>query len=293
MFEGFTHGITQLDEAEIAWSMGGDGPPLLLLHGFPQCRALWARVTPELARSYTVVCADLRGYGDSTKPVCAPDHANYAFRAMARDQLKLMQALGFARFHLAGHDRGARVAHRLALDYPETVRSLALMDIIPTHHLLSDLSRQAAQAYWHWFFLAQPAPFPERLIGADPDYFFETCLLGWGGAQLTDFDPAQLAAYRKAWQDPTAIHGMCSDYRAAPTIDLANDSADLATQITCPALVLYGAGGVMGQLYDVPATWAAQLPRMQAKAMPGGHFFIDQHPAQTAESLHRFLGPLD
>jgi haloacetate dehalogenase len=275
-------------EAEIAYDLQGEGPPVLLLHGFPQTRALWARVAPVLARRFTVVTADLRGYGASSKPDAA-DLSAYGFRAMARDQVALMAGLGFGRFHLVGHDRGGRVAHRLALDHPGAVASLTVMDIVPTHRLLSDWNATVAADYWHWTFLAQPAPFPETLIGHDPDHFFEACLLGWGGARIEDFDPEALAAYRAAWRDPATIAGMCADYRAALTVDFADDAADLGRRVACPALVLWGADGVMARRFDVAATWADRLADWRGAAIPGGHFFIDLHPEETAAALLRFL----
>ena len=289
MFETFTHHSIDLDGIEIACDVGGEGPPVLLLHGYPQCRAMWARVAPRLAERFTVVCADLRGYGGSSKPVCAPDRSTYSFRAMAGDQVDLMTRLGFDRFHVVGHDRGARTAHRLALDHPHRVSSLTVMDIVPTHALFTAADRHIAMTYWHWFFLAQPEPFPERLIGGDPDFFFETCLVGWGTAKIDDFDPEMMAAYRRAWRDPAMIHGSCSDYRAAATIDLEHDAADLHRRVTCPSLVLYGAQGAMARLFDLPAQWQQRCDHVTAAALPGGHFFIDQFPAETAAALLDFL----
>lgn len=284
---GFADRTATLDGVEIVWSQGGDGPPLLLLHGFPQTRAMWSHIAPALARTHTVVCPDLRGYGASAKPRAVAD---YSFRAMARDQLALMADLGHARFAVAGHDRGARVAHRLALDAPGAVARLALMDIVPTHTVLEPLRREVAQAYWHWFFLAQPEPFPETLIGHDPDAFFEACLLGWGGARLEDFDARQLAAYRAAWRDAQVIRGMCNDYRATLADDFADDAADPGARALCPTLVLFGADGAMARAFDVPATWAQKCPDMRAQAIPGGHFFPDTAPDQTAQALAGFLG---
>ena len=289
MFEGFENKIVSIDGIDIACTVGGSGPPLLLLHGFPQNRFMWACVAPLLAPHFTVVCADLRGYGDSSKPECSADHANYAFRAFATDQLGLMRALGFNRFHTAGHDRGARTAYRMALDHPDAVLSLTLMDIVPTDVMFLQTSRQVAHAYWHWYFLAQPAPFPERLIAADPDFFYETCLVGWGASRLADFDQEQLAEYRRTWRDPAAIHGSCSDYRAAATIDLEHDIADAGRKVDCPALIISGANGVMARLFDIPAQWHERCTNLRAGTLPGGHFFVDQHPKETAAILESFL----
>lgn len=286
MIPGFSDLAVEVNGQTITCSRGGAGPPVLLLHGFPQTRAMWHAIAPVLARDYTVIAADLRGYGASSKPEGVE---NYSFREMAADQHALMHALGFERFHLVGHDRGARTAHRLALDAPDAVRSLTLMDIVPTHLLLDDLTMQVAAGYYHWFFLAQPEPFPERLIGADPDYFYESCLLGWGAAQLGDFDPQALAAYREGWRDPRTIRAMCDDYRAALKIDFSHDAADLGRHLDCPSLVLYGADGAMARAYDVPATWADRLSDIKSDTIPGGHFFPDTSPEETVRTLLDFL----
>ncbi len=282
-------GIAEVNGQSIAYTCQGSGPAVLLLHGFPQTQAMWREVASKLAQSFTVVTADLRGYGHSSKPEGVEA---MSFRKIGADQLALMRWLGHKRFHLVGHDRGARTAHRMALDSPASVASLTLMDIIPTHLLLSDLRQEVARAYYHWFFLAQPAPFPEEMIAADPDRYFESCLLGWGGATLEDFPPEALSAYRQSWRNPACIHTMCNDYRAAIDVDFAHDAEDLDRQVTCPALVLYGATGAMAKHYDVEATWASRLADMRAEAIPGGHFFVDQHPEQTADALFAFLKEL-
>lgn len=271
---------------DVAWSEGGDGPPVLLLHGFPQTRALWAKIGPELAKEYQVICPDLRGYGSSGKPTAASE---YSFRRMAQDQLALMQHLGFERFCVVGHDRGGRVAHRLALDAPAAVRRVALMDIVPTHTLLAELKREVAQAYYHWFFLAQPEPFPETLIAHDPDAYFISCLLGWGAARLEDFAPNQLDAYKDAWRDRDVIRGMCNDYRAVLSHDFQDDAMDLDKRVTCPALVLYGADGAMGRAYDMTQAWEDKCTDFECIGVPGGHFFPDTSPDATISALRAFL----
>ena len=287
LFPGFTADTRRIGDQTVAYVQGGSGPPVLLLHGFPQTHAMWHAVAPRLAEGFTVVAPDLRGYGASSKP---EGTEAYSFREMARDPLGLMADLGFDRFHLVGHDRGGRTAHRLALDAPGAVQSLTVMDIVPTHLLLDDLTRQVARAYYHWFFLAQPHPLPETMIGHDPDAYFESCLGGWGAGTLSGFAPEALDAYRAAWRTPDAIRGMCADYRAALSIDFDLDAADLDRRVTCPAMVMYGADGPMAQAYDVPATWADRLSHMQSKGMPGGHFFVDEHPEETAQALLDFLG---
>jgi haloacetate dehalogenase len=289
MFEKFTRKMIDVGGVEIACAIGGSGPPILLLHGFPQNKAMWAHVAQQLAKQFTVVCADLRGYGDSAKPECLPDRSNYAFRALAADQLGLMQHLGFGRFHVIGHDRGGRTGHRLALDHPEAVMSLVVMDIVPTYAMFTDTNRQVAGAYWHWYFLSQPEPFPERLIGNDPDFFYETCLVGWGATTLSDFDPEILEDYRRSWRDPKMIHGSCSDYRAAASIDLEQDGADIERKVTCPTLAFYGSRGVMAKLFDIPAEWRKRCSTLQQASLPGGHFFVDQFPDETGQILLRFL----
>ena len=289
MFEGFEVASVDVGGTEIACARGGSGPPVLLLHGFPQTKAMWARVAPLLAEHHTVVCADLRGYGDSAKPRCLPDRSNYTFRAMAADMVSLMGRLGFNRFDGVGHDRGGRTLHRLALDHPAALRTLAVLDIVPTHAMFHDTNRHVAGAYWHWYFLSQPEPFPEDVIGAAPDNFYERCLTGWGATGLADFDAEQLDSYRTAWRQPGQIHGSCSDYRAAATADFDHDAADLDRKVECPTLVLYGAGGTMARLFDIPAEWRKRCADVRPASLPGGHFFVDQFPRETADILLRHL----
>ena len=287
MIPGFDDIAPRIDDQTVAASVGGDGPPVLLLHGFPQTRALWSRIGPALAQNYQVIAPDLRGYGGSEKPRGPED---CTFHHMAQDLAGLMAHLGHNRYHVIGHDRGARTAHRLALDHPDQVASLQLLDIIPTHLLLDDLRRDTALSYYHWFFLAQPSPFPERLIGADPDYYFESCLLGWGASQIEDFEKDQLDAYRAAWRDPATIKGMCDDYRAAALIDVDLDAKDLDRRVACPVHIMWGADGAMGEQYDVPATWSDRCATPpKATPIPGGHFFPDTSPQATAEALAGFL----
>ncbi|MCR8825581.1 alpha/beta fold hydrolase [Pseudosulfitobacter koreensis] len=283
---GFSSATAEVNGQRIHYVMAGSGPPLLLLHGFPQTHAMWQGIAPKLAQHFTTVAADLRGYGASSKP---QGTENYSFREMAADQVALMAHLGFDRFHLVGHDRGARTSHRAALDHPDAIRSLTLMDIVPTHLLLDDLQHEVARAYYHWFFLAQPAPLPETMIGHDPDAYFEYCLTGWGKGGLDTYDAAALDQYRTAWRDPDTIRGMCEDYRSAIDHDMALDAADLDRRVTSPALVLSGQSGVMAKHYDVGATWVNRLTNMQADTLPGGHFFPDQYPLETADKILEFL----
>jgi haloacetate dehalogenase len=289
MFDGFRRATATIDDVEIAFVVGGSGPPVLMLHGFPQNLAMWAQVAPRLAARYTVVCADLRGYGDSSKPRCLPDRSNYAFRAFAHDQVGLMRQLGYPRFHLIGHDRGGRTGHRLALDHPDAVATLTVMDIVPTHAMFHKANSAVSQAYWHWYFLAQPEPLPERLIGHDPDFFYETCLTGWGATTLADFDQEMLSSYRRTWRDPACIHGMCSDYRAAGSVDIEHDAADLEVKVQAPVLAFFGSRGVMARLFDLPGEWRERCAKVTEASLPGGHFFVDQFPQETAKVLLDFL----
>lgn len=289
MFEGFEKKRIQLDGVAINYVIGGKGEPVLLLHGFPQNLALWAHVAPILAEDYTVICADLRGYGDSDKPKAAKDYSNYSFRAMAKDNVELMNQEEFGQFHVIGHDRGGRAAHRMALDHQDSVLSLSVLDIVPTLTMFTETNDKVSGTYWHWYFLSQPEPFPERLIENDPDFFYETCLLGWGATKPEDFDQEQLEDYRRCWRTPEMIHGSCSDYRAAATIDLELDRRDKEKKVSCQVLVFYGSNGAMAKCFDIPATWEARCNTIKTASLPGGHFFIDEFPKQTADILKGFL----
>lgn len=289
MLEGFKFQTIDTKGIPIYCASAGSGPPVLLLHGFPQNLAMWARIAPRLAERYTVVCADLRGYGGSAKPKCLPDKSNYSFRAMAADQVAVMNQLGFERFHVIGHDRGGRTGHRMALDHPGNVHSLAVLDIVPTYAMFMDTNRHVAGGYWHWYFLSQPEPFPEHMIGLDPDTFYQTCLVGWGASSLGSFDREQLEAYRRSWRDPLMIHGSCSDYRAAASIDLEHDAADIARKIECPVLAFWGSNGLMHGLFDLGAEWRKRCAKLTTATLPGGHFFPDQLSSPTAERLMQFL----
>lgn len=288
MIDGFATRTLDTSEVPIHLEIGGDGPPLLLIHGYPQTHVMWHRVAPGLAQRFTVVCPDLRGYGDSGKPPGGPDHADYAKRSMARDLVEVMEALGFPSFRAAGHDRGGRVLHRMCLDHPQRVTRAAVLDIVPTRIMFETVTPESAHGYYHWFFLAQAAPFPERLIGADPVYFLERKLGGWG-TDLDLFAPAALAEYRRCFSDPACIHGSCEDYRAAAGIDLAHDRADDSTRISCPLLVLYGAKGLIAEWYDVGATWADKATDVQVASVDAGHFLAEEQPEETLRVLETFF----
>jgi haloacetate dehalogenase len=270
--------------------VGGSGPPLLLLHGHPQTHAIWHRVAPRLAEHFTVVACDLRGYGDSSKPQGAPDHANYSKRAMAADMVAVMQSLGFATFRVLAHDRGARVAHRLALDHPQAVERMALLDIAPTLAMYEQTSDTFARAYWHWFFLIQPAPLPERLIEADPAAYVRD-VMGKRSAGLAPFDPRALAEYQRCLALPGAAHGICEDYRAAATIDLEHDrfDRDAGNRLALPLMVLWGEQGVVGRCFDPLAEWQRVAADVQGGALPCGHYIAEEAPDMLLERVLPFL----
>lgn len=261
---------------------------MLLLHGYPQTHAMWHRVAPALARHYTVVCADLRGYGDSGKPASDDSHAAYSKRAMAQDMIELMRDLGHARFRLVGHDRGGRVAHRLCLDHPDALTQLAVLDIAPTRTMYEHTDKAFATAYYHWFFLIQPFDLPERLIGADPVYFLHRKLGGWG-AGLAHFDPRALAEYERCFSNPETIHASCEDYRAAASIDLDHDAASEAQKIACPLLVLWGERGVVHRFFKPLDDWRAVAVNVGGGSLPGGHYLAEELPDETLRALTAFF----
>ncbi|MFA5950192.1 MAG: alpha/beta hydrolase [Hyphomicrobium sp.] len=288
MFDSFTSETIQVGNGlEIRARIGGDGPPVLLLHGFPQTHVCWRKVAPLLAKTFTVVAADLRGYGASSKPVGGPGHQNYAKRAMAEDQVCLMRKLGFERFQLAGHDRGGRVAHRLALDHPEAVTRLAVLDIAPTAAMYAATSREFAEAYYHWYFLIQPFDLPERLIGGAAEYYLRTTLAAWCKTEGAIEEEAILH-YLAAWQSPGAIHAACEDYRAAATIDLEHDAA--GERLAMPTLALCGSRGIVGRQFDVLESWRDKSSAdVTGTALDCGHFLPEEAPVQTATALQKFF----
>ncbi|MBO6520514.1 MAG: alpha/beta hydrolase [Rhodospirillales bacterium] len=290
MFEGFeTRDVAGTDGVTIHLRIGGSGAPILLLHGYPQCHVMWHRMAPDLARDHTVVCADLRGYGDSSKPAGTANHDNYSKRAMAADMVAVMNELGFNRFVVIGHDRGGRVAHRMALDHPDAVTRLVVLDIVPTHTLFARTDKAFSIGYYHWFFLAQPAPLPERMIGADPAYFLTTKMGHWSAADAI-FDAEAMAEYLRCFSDPATIHASCEDYRAAATIDLEHDEADLERKVMCPTLALWGKHGLMHKTYDVLETWREKCHTVNGKAVESGHFLPEEAPEETLHEVRAFLG---
>lgn len=287
MFEGFELSMIDTGEVSIRIRKGGKGPPLLLLHGHPQTHCIWHRIAPRLAERFTVVAADLRGYGDSSKPASRPDHAPYSKRAMAADQVAVMERLGFERFFVAGHDRGGRCAYRMALDFPDRVAKLALLDVVPTSTAFARADMAFGLGYYHWFFLAQPHDLPERLIGADPDYFWH-----WHtkGAARTLFAPEATEDYLRCYRNPATIHAICEDYRAQATIDLAHEQADRGRRrIACPLLVLWGRKGSLDAWYDVPGVWREWADDVSGRAVDSGHYLPEEAPEEVYGALRDFF----
>lgn len=285
---GFELHDVETGAVRIRASVGGSGPPLLLLHGHPQTHATWQAVAPRLATNFRVVAMDLRGYGDSDKPEGGARHANYSKRAMAADAVAVMTRLGYERFALVGHDRGGRVGHRLALDHPQAVTRLALFDIAPTATMYARTDKDFATRYFWWFFLIQPAPLPERLIAADPEFFLRTHV---DGQSKTPGSPssALFAEYLRVYRDPATRHAICEDYRAAATIDLEHDAADAETRIAVPLLALWGAKGTVGQIYDVLETWREKAADVSGRALDCGHTLQEERPDDVLAELTQFL----
>jgi haloacetate dehalogenase len=291
MMAGFTRSEIKTSGARIVTVLGGEGPPLLLMHGNPFTHLSWLKIAPRLAEEFTVVCTDLRGYGDSEKPPGGDDHSGYSFRAMGQDQFEVMEALGFARFAAAGHDRGARILHRMCLDQPDKIQRAAILDIIPQHHLLNNVTRQWGTFSWHWFFMNQPYDLPERLMGADPDYFIRTKLAKTKQG-LSFFDERALAEYIRCFRNPETIHAMCEDYRATFGVDLAMDTKDFEAgrRVTCPLLLLWGATGGVGRNHKPLEIWSRYATDIRgAKALPCGHYLSEEAPEETYSELRAFF----
>ena len=272
----------------IAICSKGVGPPLLLLHGYPQTGYMWHKIAPRLAEDFTVVVADLRGYGDSDKPTSSEDHAVYSKRAMAADMMAVMTALGHSQFFIAGHDRGGRVAHRLARDYPQAVTKLAVLDIAPTAIMYDTTDMHFATSYYHWFFLIQPAPFPETLIGSDPKFFLESKMQHWGKDRTAITNDA-FDEYLRCFSNPDTIHASCEDYRASASIDLEHDAADVGLKLDIPLLVLWGATAMVGNKYDMLCAWQEVATDVTGFAVPGGHYLPEESPDETYQALLDFF----
>lgn len=291
LFEGFAHEVRRANGIDINVRHGGEGPPLLLLHGFPQTHVIWHKVAPRLAERYTLVMPDLRGYGDSDKPASSTDHAPYSKRSMALDAAELMHSFGFKHFFVCGHDRGGRVAHRLALDHAQSVARLMVLDISPTLAMYERTTTDFATLYYHWFFLIQPEPLPETLIASNPIFYLRNKLGGWGSAGTALFDPSALAEYQRCFT-PEAIHAMCEDYRAAASIDLQHDRADAQANrlVECPVRVLWGERGVVNKLFKPMADWqgCARHP-VTGRTTPTGHYIPEEAPDLLSAQMHAFF----
>ncbi|HVE90481.1 MAG TPA: alpha/beta hydrolase [Burkholderiaceae bacterium] len=291
LFPGFTRHERRVNGVDVHFYCGGKGPPLLLLHGFPQTHVIWHKVAPRLAKRFTLVMPDLRGYGDSGKPPSQPDHAPYSKRTMALDAAELMSALGFERFSVCGHDRGGRVAHRLALDHQQRVVRLMVLDISPTLTMYERTTMEFASLYYHWFFLIQPEPLPETLIAQNPHFYLLNKLGGWGSRGTAIFEPRALAEYERCFT-PAAIHAMCEDYRAAASIDLEHDRTDVQAnkRLDCPLHVLWGERGVVNKLFTPVEDWRSRSRRaVTGRTTPTGHYIPEEAPDLLSAQMLAFF----
>lgn len=285
---GFAYQTIVTQGARIHVASAGSGPALLLLHGYPQTHLMWHKVAPSLAEKYHLICPDLRGYGDSSKPNSDAQHTPYSKREMAKDMVDVMRQMGHEHFFVAGHDRGARVSHRMALDFPEKVLKAAVLDIIPTYEMFKKIDQSIATAYYHWFFLIQDKGVPEHLIGLDPDFYLKDKLNRWS-QYPEQFDNAIVNQYLRCFKDPATIHATCEDYRAAASIDLQHDEADLDKKISCPLLVLWGKHGIMGKHFDMLDIWQQKADNVSGKALDSGHFLAEEAATETLENLLSFF----
>lgn len=290
MFDLFKQRQILVNGVTLNCRIGGSGPGLLLQHGHPQTHVMWHKVADALARHFTVVAADLRGYGDSDKPSSTDDHQPYSKRTMAADAVALMKTAGFDRFSVLAHDRGARVAHRLGMDHPEAIDRMVLLDIAPTLAMYEQTNENFARAYWHWFFLIRPAPFPETLIEAAPELYIRS-VMGARSAGMKPFTPEALAEYVRCLQLPGTAHAICEDYRAAAGIDLKHDRADLEAGRTldCPLLVMWGEEGAVGRCFDPKTLWQKVASNLTAKPLPCGHYIAEEMPERLLQEALAFL----
>ena len=288
LLDGFSYFRLVTNGAEINVASAGNGPPLLLLHGYPQTHLMWHKIAPSLSEKYHVVCPDLRGYGDSTKPLSDAQHRPYSKREMAKDMIEVMRQLSYDRFFVAGHDRGARVTHRMALDFPEKVLKASVLDIVPTYNMFNKIDQAVATGYYHWFFLIQDNGLPEHLIGLDPDFYLKDKLNRWS-AYPEQFDKDVVSDYLRCFSDPEAIVASCEDYRAAASIDLEHDEADLDKKIECPLLVLWGKHGIIGKHFDMLDIWHHKANNVIGKALESGHFLPEEATNKTLENLLKFF----
>jgi haloacetate dehalogenase len=291
MFEGFKKETIKANGMDIVLRHGGKGPPLLLMHGNPFTHLSWNKVAPRLAEEFTVVCPDLRGYGDSSKPVGGGDHSEYSFRSMAQDQVEVMGTLGFKSFYAAGHDRGARVLHRMCLDHPEKITKAAFVDMLPQHHLLNNITLRWGTFSWHWFFMIQPFPLPETMISADPEFYIRR-KLSKTEQGTSFFEPEALAEYIRCIKNPDTVHGMCEDYRATVSVDLAMDTKDFEAgrKVSCPTLLLWGAKGGVGRNHNALKVWSEYATNIiKGVSVPSGHYVQEECPNESYAELRNFF----
>ncbi len=287
MFDNFNKSIKKVNGININYRIGGQGKPLLLLHGYPQSHIMWRKIAPMLSKEFTVVCPDLRGYGDSDKPKSDNTHKAYSKSVMAKDQHALMLSLGFEKYFIVGHDRGARVAHRMAIDYKESILKLAVLDIVPTLHVFDNTEKKLAKRYYHWFFLIQPYPHPETLITNSAEYYLKSKLAMWGNTKNFISDEA-LSEYLRCFTKET-IHATCEDYRAGASIDLIEHKNDFDNKIECPLLVLWGSKGTVEELYDPIEVWKEWATKVTGKSLNCGHFLPEELPDDTYKEIKTFL----
>ena len=286
-FPGFKQLTRKTSGATINFVTAGSGPPLLLLHGYPETHIMWRKVAPQLAKRFTVVAADLRGYGESSKPAGGENHVAYSKRAMALDQVEVMNSLGFQKFFVVGHDRGGRVAHRMALDHADSVQKLVVLDIVPTYKIFHTVTKELATSNFHWFFLIQPEPLPETMIGNSAEFWLKS---RFNAVPADAISKEAFAEYLRTFRTPEMIHATCEDYRAGASIDLAHDEADLQRKINCPVLALWAEKGAMDRQYNVLDTWKERASNAAGKPLPSSHFIAEQVPEMLLSELTRFLG---
>ncbi|MGY3587064.1 haloacetate dehalogenase [Bradyrhizobium sp. USDA 4341] len=288
MLVGFEPRFVETADVSIHVEMAGRGAPVLLLHGYPQTKAMWRKIAPRLAEKFTVIATDLRGYGRSSKPPGGKGHANYSKRVMAADQVEVMRQLGFTSFQVVGHDRGARVAHRMALDHPDLVQRLAVLDIAPTDLMYRLSNQRFATAYYHWYFLIQPRGFPEKLIGSDPEFFLRHTLNSWSRIPNA-FGEEAIEHYARYFSDADVIRASCEDYRASATIDLDHAVQDGDRKLQQPLLAVWGANGAVGTIFDVLSAWREKATEVEGHGLPCGHFPAEEMPEETLALLLKFL----